>query len=79
MKKDKIFIGCAATMLAFAACSDRMNYNEYVIKDKEQITQTFTAVGGFMTKIYNTVDYDYGQYYSGAILGSASDESEYAV
>ena len=79
MKKDKIFIGCAATMLAFAACSDRMDYNEYVIKDKDQITQTFSDVGGFMTKIYNTVDYDYGQYYSGAILGSASDESEYAV
>ena len=65
--------------LAMAACSDRMDYHEYVVKDKEQITATFEDVGGFMTDIYNHVDHDYGQYYSGAVLGSASDEAEYAL
>ena len=70
---------CATMALAMAACSDRMDYHEYVVKDKEQITATFEDVGGFMTDIYNHVDYDYGQYYSGAVLGSASDEAEYAL
>ena len=79
MKKSKIFVGCIAGVMALTACSDRMDYNEYVLRDREEIIQTFERVGGFMTDIYNHFDYDYGQYYSGALLGSASDESQYAT
>ena len=79
MNKSKLMVGCIAGAVALASCSDKMDYHEYVIKDKEFITQTFEAVGGFMTDVYNHVDYDFGQYYDGAILGSATDESQYAV
>ncbi|MGI6232492.1 MAG: RagB/SusD family nutrient uptake outer membrane protein [Prevotella sp.] len=75
--KKSVVCGTLA-VLALASCDDKMNYNEYNVYDKDYITSTFTKVGGFMTDIYNHVDYDFGQYYSGAILGSASDESEYA-
>ena len=50
-----VFVVCAAGCLA--SCSDQMDYNEYNIFDKDYITQNFGNVGGFMTDIYNTVDY----------------------
>ena len=68
-----VFVVCAAGCLA--SCSDQMNYNEYNIFDKDYITQNFGNVGGFMTDIYNTVDYDFGNYSSGAMQASATDES----
>ena len=79
MKKSKIFVGCMAGVMALTACSDRMDYHEYVVRDRDEIIQTFDRVGGFMTDIYNHFDYDFGQYYSGALLGSASDESQYSL
>ncbi len=77
MKANKIFISALAAA-TLVACSDQMNYKEYNIYDKEYIIQDFGTVGGFMTDIYNTVDYDFGNYSSGAMLASASDESEYS-
>lgn len=78
MKLNKIVCGVLGTM-ALASCGEQMDYNEYNIYDKDYVTLNFSNVGGFMTDIYNSVDYDFGQGYGGAILGSASDESEYAV
>lgn len=78
MKTKYIFSGLLALSLA-SSCSDKMDYNEYNIYDKDYITTTFTKVGGFMTDIYNTIDYDFGNNYSGAVLASATDESEYAT
>ena len=78
MKINQAILYGSLVLAACASCSDKMNYNEYNIYDKAYITRTFEKVGGFMTDIYNHADYDFGQNYSGAILGSASDESEYA-
>ena len=76
--KHKIFlIGLAA--LGLVSCSEQMNYKEYNIYDKDYISQTFENVGGFMTDIYNSIEYDYGNYSSGAMLASATDESEYSI
>ncbi|MBQ8521706.1 MAG: RagB/SusD family nutrient uptake outer membrane protein [Bacteroides sp.] len=72
-----VFVVCAAGCLS--ACSEQMDYNEYNIYDKDYITQNFGNVGGFMTDIYNTVDYDFGNYSSGAMQASATDESEYSI
>jgi len=55
-----------------------MEYKEYNVYDKDYITQNFTRIGGFMTNLYNMVDYDFGNFSSGAMLASASDESEYS-
>lgn len=77
MKFQKIIIG-SLSLLSLASCSDKMNYNEYNIYDKDYISKTFANVGGFMTNIYNAIDYDYGSYGS-ATMGSATDESEYAI
>ena len=55
-----------------------MEYKEYNVYDKEYITQNFIRVGGFMTNLYNNVDYDFGNFSSGAMLASATDESEYS-
>lgn len=76
-KINKIVIGTTA-MLTLASCSDRMEYKEYNVYDKDYITQNFTRIGGFMTNLYNMVDYDFGNFSSGAMLASASDESEYS-
>ena len=65
-------------MLTLASCSDRMEYKEYNVYDKDYITQNFTRIGGFMTNLYNMGDYDFGNFSSGAMLASASDESEYS-
>lgn len=72
-----VFVAC--TIGCLASCSDQMDYNEYNIYDKDYITQNFANVGGFMTDIYNTVDYDFGNYSSGAMQASATDESEYSI
>ena len=72
-----VFVACAVGCLA--SCSEQMDYNEYNIYDKDYITQNFSNVGGFMTDIYNTVDYDFGNYSSGAMQASATDESEYSI
>lgn len=77
MKANKIFISVIAAA-TLTACSDKMNYKEYNYFDKDYITAEFSRVGGFMTDIYNGVDYDFGNYSSGAMLASASDESEYS-
>lgn len=77
-KINKIVIGTTA-MLTLASCSDRMEYKEYNVYDKDYITQNFTRIGGFMTNLYNMVDYDFGNFSSGAMLASASDESEYSL
>jgi starch-binding outer membrane protein, SusD/RagB family len=76
--KHKIILISAAVLLLASSCEKQMNYNEYNIYDKDYIALNFTNVGGFMTDIYNTVPYDFGNYSSGAMLASASDESEYS-
>ncbi len=78
MKQKHIFL-IALSVLLLAACSKQMNYKEYIVYDRDYITETFANVGGFMTDIYNTMEYDFGNYSSGAMLASASDESEYSV
>ena len=77
MKINKLFQG-ALIVLALASCNDKMNYNEYNIYGKDYITKNFHNVGGFMTDIYNTVDYDFGNYSGGAMQASATDESVYS-
>lgn len=78
MKTKKSILCGLVAITALASCGDKMDYNEYNIYDKDYITSTFSKVGGFMTDIYNHADYDFGQNYSGAVLASATDESEYA-
>lgn len=76
MKLKKLIYGIAC-LVTLSACSDEMNYHEYNNYDKDFVTLNFGNVGGLMTTIYNDLDSDFGNY-SGAILGSATDESEYA-
>ena len=78
MKINKLFQG-ALVVLALASCNDKMNYNEYNIYGKDYITKNFQNVGGFMTDIYNTVDYDFGNYSGGAhVVGPQGVEHEVA-
>lgn len=78
--KNKILLGgCLFALVLASSCEKQMNYNEYNIYDKDYITLNFTNVGGFLTDIYNTVEYDYGNFSAGAMLSSATDESEYSI
>ena len=52
MKTNYIIYGGLMGLLALASCSDKMDYNETVVKDKDYVIQTFEKVGGFMTDIY---------------------------
>ena len=77
MKVYKSIFGVALASLALASCADKMDYNEYTVFDKDYIERSFNYVGGFMTTIYNDLDTDWGNS-SGAMLSSATDESEYS-
>ena len=78
MKLNKI-IGVGLGVLALASCNDKMDYKEYNAYDKDYVSSSMTYVGNLMTDIYNYADYDFGQNFGGAILGSATDESEFAT
>ncbi len=75
--KHKIIIIFASALLA-SSCAKQMDYHEYNIYDKDYITLNFSNVGGFMTDIYNTVPYDFGNFSGGAMQSSATDESVYS-
>ena len=77
--KHNIFLAGLTILLLASSCSKQMNYKEYNIYDKDYIAQTFSNVGGFLTDIYNTMEYDFGNYSSGAMLGSSTDESEFSI
>lgn len=79
MKHNIIFTSLCLVGLLLSSCSEQMNYNEYNIYDKDYISSNFDNVGGFLTGMYNTVEYDFGNYSDGAMLASASDESEYSI
>lgn len=75
MKIRKYIIGATAGLL-LVSCN-KMDYNEYTAFDHSYIDRNFEYVGGFMTTIYNNLDTDWGNF-SGAMLSSATDESEYS-
>lgn len=78
MKTNQFIVGIAA-LASLVSCADKMNYNEYKIYDKDYVSETYSRVSGFMSTIYKNIDYDFGANFSGAMLSSATDESEYAV
>ena len=78
MKLHKFIYG-GLMLIGLASCSDQMNYRETNVYDWDYVVKNFSYVGGFMTDIYNHADYDYGQNYSGAMLASASDESQFSA
>lgn len=75
MKLNRTLFSFALAAMALSSCN--MDYNEYTAYDKEYIQRSFTYVGGLMTSIYNDIDTDWGNL-SGAMLSSATDESEYS-
>ncbi len=78
MKRNKYIYG-ALMLLGLGSCSEQMDYNETNVYDWDYVVKNFNNVGGFMTEIYNHADYDFGQNYSGAMLASASDESQFSA
>ncbi len=60
------------------SCSDQMDYHEYRVNDEDYVKRDFGQVGAFITHIYRDLDYDLGQYHSGASLCSATDEAVYS-
>lgn len=79
MKITRMFVpALLGVMATMSSCQDKLEYNEYAVYDRDYITLNFGNVGGFMTDLYNAVDYDFGNYSGGAMRGSASDESQYS-
>lgn len=77
MKLKNILFAATLGLTALSSCSDKMDYKEYNVYDDAYIKEMFGRVGGFMTRIYNDLDTDFGNY-SGAMLSSATDESVYS-
>lgn len=77
MKLNKILYG-ALLLLSVSSCSDKMDYKETSVYDWDYVVKNFSYVGGLMTNIYNHADYDFGQNYGGAMLASATDESQFS-
>ena len=78
MKINQYLYG-ALMLVGLASCSDQMDYNETNVYDWNYVTKNFGNVGGLLTNIYNRSDYDFGQSYGGAMLASASDESQFSA
>lgn len=76
MKLNNLIYG-VLTIFAFSSCADQMEYSEYNPYDAGYVKRTFYDVGGLVSNIYQSLDSDFGNY-SGAILGSATDESQYS-
>ena len=78
--KLKIFLGVAACALFASSCSDEMDYREDTggKYDEAYVKQAFDNVRGMVTNIYGQLEYEQGQNYGGAFLGSASDESVFS-
>lgn len=76
MKLNKLIYGILG-IFAFSSCADKMEYHEYNNYDEDYVKLNFSNIGGLVTTIYLGLDTDFGNY-SGALLASASDESEYA-
>lgn len=72
----------AATLsagLMMVACEEKMDYGEYVLNDKDYISQTFGGVGNLCTNVYSYLPYDWGQLYGGGMMASATDEAMCSV
>ena len=78
MKPIKIFSVVALGLMALSSCTDQMNYNENYVYNRDYMLKQFGRAEGFVTTAYNEMDYDYGNYFSNALMASATDESEYA-
>lgn len=76
MKLNKLIYGVLSCFF-LSSCADQMEYKEYSNYDADYVKRTFGDVGGLVANIYLGLDTDFGNY-NGAILGSATDESEYA-
>lgn len=76
MKLNKLIYGVLG-ICALSACADQMDYSEYNPYDADYVKRTFYDVGGLVSNIYQSLDADFGNY-SGAVMGSATDESQYA-
>ncbi|MDM8159870.1 RagB/SusD family nutrient uptake outer membrane protein [Labilibaculum sp. K2S] len=74
--KIKYILIALGFLITFNACEDEMNYDEFVSLDEEQVFSSFSRTMSFVSNIYNYLDYDFGDY-GGAMLSSASDESDY--
>ncbi|MBQ7511234.1 MAG: RagB/SusD family nutrient uptake outer membrane protein [Prevotella sp.] len=70
-------VAVAALSVALVSCGDKMDYKETNLLDKDYVTRNFNYVQNYMVQCYNYIDYDFGNY-SGAMLSSATDESEYS-
>lgn len=77
MKLNKILYGILTIGALSTSCADKMEYHEYINYDEDYVKLNFSNVGGLVTNTYLYLDTDFGNY-SGALLASASDESEYA-
>ncbi len=78
MKLRYIISGAAFLSLCLSACSDQMDHKEIKINDDALIKRDFESVGKITSKIYQNLDYDFGQMYGGASLCSATDEAVYS-
>lgn len=79
MKLYHTLFGVALLSLAVVTGCDKMDYNEYSGYDYDHayIDRDFGYVGGWMTTIYRQLDMGFNTF-SGAMLSSATDESEYS-
>lgn len=72
------FLFLMPCVAVFSGCVD-LSYRETFIKDKSYVFGSRTrGVKELVTNVYSYLNYDFGQMYEGAMLASATDESEYA-
>lgn len=77
MKLIKACIGLAF-LFTLSSCKDDMEYKENTNYGKDYMVLNFANVSGLIADIYELLDYDFGNF-GGAMLASASDESQYVV
>lgn len=78
MKLKYILSSAALISLGLASCSDQMDSREIKIYDEDYVKRDFATVGKITSKMYQNLDYDFGQMYGGGSLCSATDEAVYS-
>ena len=60
MKFRKSIIAALCGAVAFASCSDKMDYREVSVYDEDYVKTTFSRTGGLISQIYTYLESDFG-------------------
>ena len=78
MKINKFVVSVIISVVLFTSCA-KMDYNEVTIYDEEWMYDNESQVSGLLGIVYGYIHQGLGDNMNGAMLASATDESDYSL